>query len=96
MSKDKKLRFCVSYMNKATIFIVRSPNKVLSQMYFALGFLLCSISQSRPALCYPTDCSPPDSSVHGILQARTLERVANSSIKKDIKSFIRLKKRMMF
>ena len=27
-------------------------------------------------LCDPTDCSPPGSSVHGILQARTLERVA--------------------
>ena len=31
--------------------------------------------QSRPALCDPTD-SPPGSSVHGILQARTLECVA--------------------
>ena len=28
------------------------------------------------ALCGPLDCSPPDSSVHGILQARTLERIA--------------------
>ena len=27
-------------------------------------------------LCGPVDCSPPGSSVHGILQARTLERVA--------------------
>ena len=27
-------------------------------------------------LCDPTDCSPPDSSVHGILQARILEWVA--------------------
>ena len=26
--------------------------------------------------CYPTDCSLPGSSVHGILQARILERVA--------------------
>ena len=29
-------------------------------------------------LCDPTDCSPPGSSVHGILQARTLEWVAIS------------------
>ena len=28
------------------------------------------------ALCDPVDCSPPGSSVHGILQARTLEQVA--------------------
>ena len=30
---------------------------------------------SCPALCDPMDCSPPGSSVHGILQARTLEWV---------------------
>ena len=29
-------------------------------------------------LCDPMDCSPPDSSVHGILQARILESVAIS------------------
>ena len=30
----------------------------------------CSVTQSCPTLCNPTDCSPPGSSVHGILQAR--------------------------
>ena len=29
--------------------------------------------QSCLALCDPTDCSPPDSSVHGILQASILQ-----------------------
>ena len=29
-----------------------------------------------PTLCDPMDCSPPGSSVHGILQARILEWVA--------------------
>ena len=29
-----------------------------------------------PTLCNPVDCSPPGSSVHGILQARILEWVA--------------------
>ena len=29
--------------------------------------------QSCPGLCNPIDCSPPGSSVHGILQARILE-----------------------
>ena len=29
--------------------------------------------RSSPTLCDPVDCSPPGSSVHGILQARTLE-----------------------
>ena len=31
--------------------------------------------QSRPTLCDPVDCSPQDSSVHGILEARILEWV---------------------
>ena len=34
--------------------------------------------QSCPTLCDPMDCSPPGSSVPGILQARTLEWVAIS------------------
>ena len=32
--------------------------------------------QSCLTLCDPVDCSPPGSSVHGILQARIVERVA--------------------
>ena len=31
------------------------------------------VAQSCPTLCDPVDCSPPGSSVHGTLQARTLE-----------------------
>ena len=43
---------------------------------------LCVCAQSlksRPTLCDPMDCSPPGSSVHGILQARILGWVAISS-----------------
>ena len=36
------------------------------------------IAQSCPTLCNPVDCSPPGSSVQGILQARILEWVAIS------------------
>ena len=36
------------------------------------------VTQSCPTLCNPLDCSPPGSSVHGILQARILEWVAIS------------------
>ena len=35
-----------------------------------------SAVQSCPTLCNSMNCSPPGSSVHGILQARTLEWVA--------------------
>ena len=38
--------------------------------------MLCLVIQSCPILCNPVDCSPPNSSVHGILQARLLEWVA--------------------
>ena len=31
------------------------------------------VTQLWPTLCDPMDCSPPASSVHGILQARILE-----------------------
>ena len=37
------------------------------------------VAQSCPTLCEPKDCSPPSSSVHGILQARILEWVAMPS-----------------
>ena len=38
--------------------------------------LLCLVALSCLTLRDPIDCSPPGSSVHGILQARILERVA--------------------
>ena len=42
--------------------------------------LLCGkLLHSRPTLCNPVDCSPPGSSVHGILQTRILEWVAMPS-----------------
>ena len=34
---------------------------------------VCLATQSCPTLCNPMHCSPPGSSVHGILQARILE-----------------------
>ena len=37
------------------------------------------VAQSCPTLCDPVNCSPPRSSVHGILQARILEWVAMPS-----------------
>ena len=39
----------------------------------------CLVTKSCLTLCDPVDCSPPGSSVHGILQARILEWVAISS-----------------
>ena len=39
----------------------------------------CSVTQLCLTLCDPMDNSPPDSSIHGIFQARILEWVAMSS-----------------
>ena len=41
-----------------------------------LFFLCVLVAQSCPTLCNPMDCSPPGSSIQGILQARILEWVA--------------------
>ena len=40
---------------------------------------LCCCDQPRLTLCNPMDCSPPGSSVHEVLQARTLEWFAMPS-----------------
>ena len=40
---------------------------------------VCSVVQPCLTPCDPMDCSLPDSPVHGIFQARTLESVAISS-----------------
>ena len=46
-------------------------------------YVLCcaKLLQLCPALCNPVDCSPPGSSVHGMLQARILEWVSMPSSK---------------
>ena len=41
--------------------------------------MCAKLLQLCPTLCDPMDCSPPGSSVHGILQARILEWVAMPS-----------------
>ena len=47
-------------------------------MYFNIESEKVKVTQLCPSLCDPMDYSLPGSSVHGILQARTLERVAIS------------------
>ena len=67
-----------------------SPSTLMSYLSLSLVFQVAGIlhvdvqreecalaAQSYLTLCDPTDCSLPGSSVHGILQARILEWVAN-------------------
>ena len=51
---------------------------VLSRLAAGARRLAAKSLQSCPTLCDPIDGSPPDSTVPGILQARTLEWVAIS------------------
>ena len=48
------------------------PTVVIINTFSAAAAAAKSL-QSRPTLCSPMDCSLPGFSVHGILQARTLE-----------------------
>ena len=63
---------------KAKIF-GRKKIKRDSQWFSCFCVRAKSSLQSCLMLCDPMDCSPPGSSVHGILQARILERVAMPS-----------------
>ena len=66
-----------------------SPAFLMMYSAYILGllYLVCTMGrcvhtqslQSCPALCDPMDCSPPGSSVYGILQSRILEWVAFSN-----------------
>ena len=45
------------------------PTEILNSVSTVVCCVL--VSESCPTLCDPMDCSPPGSSVHGILQARS-------------------------
>ena len=54
-------------------------NSVTTRIVWCQCFNLCQeseVTQSCPTLCSPMDCSLPGFSVHGIFQARVLERIA--------------------
>ena len=53
-----------------------SPNIEPVDSKTGLPQLLVLVTESYPAVCDSMNCSPPGSSVHGILQARILEWVA--------------------
>ena len=60
----------------------RLPGKwteVSQRQILIIIICVCLVIQWCPTLCDPMDCSLPGSSVHGVLQARVLERVAMPS-----------------
>ena len=58
------------YLQSCTVWTVKTEGR--SILYFS-GTNACVRAQSCPTVWDPMDCSPPDSSVPGILQARILD-----------------------
>ena len=65
-----------SYLTNDSYVYLMIHSHPLHQCLLSLWTWFVLVTQSCPALCDPMDCSPPGSSVHGILQARILEWVA--------------------
>ena len=67
--------------NRDLVFLGQSNlNLNLKSVAYSKSSGACMLSlELYPTLWDPTDCSPPGSSVQGILQARILERVAMPS-----------------
>ena len=70
----KKILYVFFYIT-THLFLGR---KAMTNLWVCVCVCVCEVAQSCPTLCNPVDCSPPDSSVHRILQARILEWVAIS------------------
>ena len=64
--------FCTVVLKELGSYQVANP------LLYCYTRVCCLVAQSRLTLFDPVDCSPPDSSVHGISQARILEWVAIS------------------
>ena len=81
--KRRSQNICISmnnvFQNYCTLMLIMG---LLSKNIYFLHFscekvkVKVLVAQLGPTLCHPMDCSPPGSSVHGILQARILEGVA--------------------
>ena len=72
---------CFFLLLHSLLLLLLLPPLLLSSPSLFPVILSCCwlVPPSCPTLCDPMDCSPPGSSVHGILQARILEWVAMPS-----------------
>ena len=72
-------KFTSSPIALNTIRMLVVVNHIVFTRTYHRTCVLSRFSRVQPALCNPMDCSPPGSSVHGILQGRKLEWVAMPS-----------------
>ena len=78
-----ELILCVRHFAKYSYFkYVASfnPHSIPMSRYYAV---LCLVTQSYPTLCDPMNCSPPGSSVHGILPGKKISFSRGSSWPRD-------------
>ena len=75
-----RLRAIVPHLINVTLYqwitFFSQPNTLFIIIRVCVCVCMHSVTRSSPTLCIPMNCSPPGSSVHGILQVRILERVA--------------------
>ena len=64
----------IGFIYDACVRVYAGVNKYSYCIYRIYSSVL--VPQSCPTLCNPVDCSPLDSSVHRILQARVLKWIA--------------------
>ena len=65
--------------NSTQHFLIKPKREKNLKKMICIYVCACSVTSVMSTLCDPMDCSPPGSSVHGILQARILEWVAMPS-----------------
>ena len=77
IKENKIMPFAETWMQLEIIMLSELSQKEKGKYHMISLMLccavLCLVAQSFPTLCDRTDWSPPGSSVHGILQARTPE-----------------------
>ena len=79
LSHFSRVRLCATPQTAAhqvPLSLVFSRQEHWSGLPFPSPMHESEVAQSCPTLSDPMDCSPPGSSIHGILQARVLERAA--------------------
>ena len=75
----KRFWKCIVVMMYSTMNVLNCTLKMMTMVNFMSSPIYKSeVAQLCLTLCNPMDCSPPGSSVHGILQARVLEWAAIS------------------
>ena len=76
---SKRKVLIIEYLNK------KFSTQIINDLWYnrllvssIVWLCCCLVAKLCLTHCSPTDCSPPGSSVHGVFQARILERVAIS------------------